>query len=108
MVPIPQGAGNRSQWGAASTALVSAGFTKQRRRSLCWVLRAYSSAAFSQCTGATVASMALTDIPTAIPPLAILLPSSVARNVDTDLIFQAFASCTSREMQREQDEVEIA
>lgn len=49
--------------------------------------------------------MALTDIPAAVPPLAILLPSSVARNVDTDLIFQAFASCTSREMQREQDEV---
>lgn len=52
--------------------------------------------------------MALTDIPAAIPPLAILLPSSVARNVDTDLIFQAFASCASREMQREQDEVGIA
>lgn len=95
--------------GLASTALVSAGFTEQRRRSLCWVLELIQSAAFPQCTGATAASMALTDMATAIPPLAILPPSSVARNVDTDLICQAFASrCTSREMQREQDEVEVA
>lgn len=98
-VPILQGAGNRQQWGAVNTTLFLCRFYKSVKALvisdspslfMCYI--------FSTCRG-HLAMMAPTYITAAPPPFAILLPSSVARNVET--------RCTLRVRQREQEEVEI-